>query len=83
MSSQTTLKVTKGLIRNKHHICRFRENSIQCPFDRQPTSTGESGVLGLKKNFALIELLEELQRKGSPTSNADPSFKEEEVIMMI
>ena len=38
-----------------------RDNLIQCPFDRQPTPTGNSGVWGLKKNFALLELLERLQ----------------------
>ncbi|KAK3591157.1 hypothetical protein CHS0354_029004 [Potamilus streckersoni] len=35
--------------------------SIHCPFDRQPTDIGDSGVWGLKKNFALLELLEKLQ----------------------
>lgn len=35
--------------------------SILCPFDRQPTEIGDSGVWGLKKNFALLELLEKLQ----------------------
>lgn len=44
---------------------------IQCPFDRQPTDIGDSGVWGLKKNFALIELLEKLQfsQTTSRTSN--------------
>ena len=35
--------------------------TLLCPFDRQPTETGDSGVWGLKKNFALLELLEKLQ----------------------
>ncbi|CAL1536132.1 unnamed protein product [Lymnaea stagnalis] len=35
--------------------------SVLCPFDRQPTEIGDSGVWGLKKNFALLELLEKLQ----------------------
>jgi len=35
--------------------------SLLCPFDRQPTEIGDSGVWGLKKNFALLELLEKLQ----------------------
>ncbi|XP_014784130.1 E3 ubiquitin-protein ligase TRIM23 [Octopus bimaculoides] len=35
--------------------------AILCPFDRQPTEIGDSGVWGLKKNFALLELLEKLQ----------------------
>ena len=34
---------------------------IQCPFDRQPTSLGPNGVWDLKKNFALLELLERLE----------------------
>uniref|UniRef100_A0A2K5SF89 E3 ubiquitin-protein ligase TRIM23 n=1 Tax=Cebus imitator TaxID=2715852 RepID=A0A2K5SF89_CEBIM len=35
--------------------------AIRCPFDRQATDLGDSGVWGLKKNFALLELLERLQ----------------------
>ena len=35
--------------------------TLLCPFDRQPTPVGDSGVWGLKKNFTLIELLERLQ----------------------
>ncbi|XP_033636620.1 E3 ubiquitin-protein ligase TRIM23-like [Asterias rubens] len=35
--------------------------TLLCPFDRQPTELGDSGVWGLKKNFALLELLERLQ----------------------
>lgn len=35
--------------------------TLLCPFDRQPTEIGDSGVWGLKKNFALLELLEKLQ----------------------
>ncbi|XP_038621479.1 E3 ubiquitin-protein ligase TRIM23 isoform X2 [Tachyglossus aculeatus] len=35
--------------------------AIRCPFDRQVTELGDSGVWGLKKNFALLELLERLQ----------------------
>uniref|UniRef100_A0A1B6M1U5 RING-type E3 ubiquitin transferase n=1 Tax=Graphocephala atropunctata TaxID=36148 RepID=A0A1B6M1U5_9HEMI len=51
-----------------HTVCHacllrlpLRHDSIQCPFDRQPTPVGSSGVWGLKKNFALLELLERLQ----------------------
>ncbi|XP_061179785.1 E3 ubiquitin-protein ligase TRIM23-like [Saccostrea echinata] len=36
-------------------------NALHCPFDRQPTEIGDSGVWGLKKNFALLELLEKLK----------------------
>ena len=35
--------------------------AVLCPFDRQPTELTDSGVWGLKKNFALLELLERLQ----------------------
>lgn len=34
---------------------------LLCPFDREPTSIGDSGIWGLKKNFALLDLLERLQ----------------------
>ncbi|WAR23265.1 TRI23-like protein [Mya arenaria] len=43
-------------------------HAILCPFDRQPTDIGDSGIWGLKKNFALLELLERLQF--SPQSTA-------------
>lgn len=47
------------------HNCLLRlpvhEDKLLCPFDRQPTPLGDSGVWGLKKNFALLELLERLQ----------------------
>ena len=35
--------------------------ALLCPFDRQATNVGDAGVWGLKKNFALLELLERLQ----------------------
>lgn len=51
-----------------HTVCHacllrlpLRDSAVQCPFDRQPTPVGNSGVWGLKKNFALLELLERLQ----------------------
>lgn len=34
---------------------------LLCPFDREPTNIGDSGIWGLKKNFALLDLLERLQ----------------------
>lgn len=47
------------------HSCLLRISPsvdvICCPFDRQPTPIGTSGIWGLKKNFALLELLERLQ----------------------
>ncbi|XP_066600826.1 E3 ubiquitin-protein ligase TRIM23-like [Prorops nasuta] len=37
------------------------QNFLLCPFDRQPTKIDGTGIYSLKKNFALIELLERLQ----------------------
>ncbi|KAJ8339408.1 hypothetical protein SKAU_G00361940 [Synaphobranchus kaupii] len=42
--------------------------AVRCPFDRQVTELGDSGVWGLKKNFALLELLERLQHGASNQS---------------
>ncbi|MCI4388623.1 hypothetical protein PGIGA_G00088090 [Pangasianodon gigas] len=42
--------------------------AVRCPFDRQATELGDSGVWGLKKNFALLELLERLQNGASNQS---------------
>jgi len=46
------------------HQCLSRlpitDSDLHCPFDRQATPIGESGVWSLKKNFALVELLERL-----------------------
>ncbi|XP_041044882.1 E3 ubiquitin-protein ligase TRIM23 isoform X4 [Carcharodon carcharias] len=51
-----------------HTVCHdcltrlpLQGRAIRCPFDRQVTELGDSGVWGLKKNFALLELLERLQ----------------------
>ncbi len=46
---------------------RAGDKTILCPFDRQPTIIGDSSVWGLKKKFALLELLERLQ--SSPSSH--------------
>lgn len=60
--------------------------SVQCPFDRQTTPVGTSGVWGLKKNFALLELLERLQKTNKVEMNinsylnAEAMEKEEQVI---
>ena len=43
---------------------------IFCPFDRQPTSLGQNGVWDLKKNFALLELLEKLEETERETNLA-------------
>ncbi|XP_030852524.1 E3 ubiquitin-protein ligase TRIM23 [Strongylocentrotus purpuratus] len=45
--------------------------AILCPFDRQPTELTDSGVWGLKKNFALLELLERLQTSKETSLIAD------------
>ncbi|KAJ8305349.1 hypothetical protein KUTeg_015894 [Tegillarca granosa] len=50
-------------------------STLSCPFDRQPTEIGDSGVWGLKKNFALLELLEKLQF--TPKTNSWNRFSEE------
>ena len=50
---------------------------IQCPFDRQPTTLGANGVWDLKKNFALLELLERLE-ENERTNFFSPSFLERE-----
>ena len=49
---------------------------IQCPFDRQPTTLGSNGVWDLKKNFALLELLERLEE--TEKYNFSTSFLERE-----
>jgi len=38
-------------------------SDLLCPFDRQATPVGQSGVWSLKKNFALVELLERLDNE--------------------
>ena len=38
---------------------------LLCPFDRQPTGISQNNVCNLKKNFALIELLERLEQSNS------------------
>lgn len=51
--------------------------TVQCPFDRQVTQLGDSGVWGLKKNFALLELLERLQVSSEPSSPTESENKED------
>lgn len=43
---------------------------LLCPFDRQPTEVNHEGVYSLKKNFALIELLERLEQSNNEKSLA-------------
>ncbi|XP_052274357.1 E3 ubiquitin-protein ligase TRIM23-like isoform X2 [Dreissena polymorpha] len=66
-----------------HTVCHYcvsrltvHGRVILCPFDRQPTDIGHSGIWGLKKNFALLELLEKLQF--SPQTCTRPSSFNEE-----
>ncbi|XP_070564281.1 E3 ubiquitin-protein ligase TRIM23-like [Ptychodera flava] len=42
---------------------------LHCPMDRQVTELGDSGIWGLKKNFALLELLEKLQEETITLNN--------------
>lgn len=45
--------------------CATEQQVLLCPFDRQPTSINQNNVSNLKKNFALIELLERLEQSDS------------------
>lgn len=53
--------------------------TIHCPFDRQSTELSDSGVWGLKKNFALIELLERLQVLQEPLAICDIDNRDDTV----
>lgn len=53
----------------------LRNRTVVCPFDRQKTELSDSGVWGLKKNFALLELLERLKVTHTPLVN---NFEEDE-----
>ena len=65
-------------------LCMFKcllYNVLQCPFDRQQTILGNNGVWELKKNFALIELIERIQnQENSQTFSTTFLVKEREVI---
>jgi hypothetical protein len=53
---------------------------FQCPFDRQQTLLGSNGVWELKKNFALMELIERIQnQENSDTFSLAFLEKEREV----
>lgn len=45
--------------------CMSDQQFLLCPFDRQPTGIRDNSVYSLKKNFALIELLERLEQSNS------------------
>ena len=67
-----------------HSVCHdclskltIRSQVLLCPFDREPTRIGDSGIWGLKKNFALLDLLERLQlNKDNEISQDDDEPKE-------
>ena len=59
---QPLISVTSGLV------------AIQCPFDRQPTTLGPNGVWDLKKNFALLELLERLEEAAAASNQKKTSL---------
>lgn len=42
--------------------CAPHQEFLLCPFDRQATFVNQNSVYSLKKNFALIELLEQLEQ---------------------
>jgi tripartite motif-containing protein 23 len=57
---------------------------LQCPFDRQQTLLGSNGVWELKKNFALMELIERIQSQENLDSySASFLEKEREVITFL
>ena len=71
-----------------HSLCHeclsklsVRGQVLLCPFDREPTNVGDSGIWGLKKNFALLDLLERLQieRKEHETSPVDDDEAKEKI----
>jgi len=68
------------------HACLTRlpsQGFISCPFDRQQTLLGNSGVWELKKNFALIELIERLQsEETSQTISSSLLDKERELSVL-
>ena len=53
--------------------------TLHCPFDRQVTELGDSGVWGLKKNFALLELLERLQTANEPLLSYESEQTDESI----
>ena len=66
-----------------HSVCHdclskltIRGEVLLCPFDREPTNIGDSGIWGLKKNFALLDLLERLQLD---KENGEVTLDDEEV----
>ena len=60
--------------------------TLLCPFDRQATAVGDSGIWGLKKNFALIELLEKLHYSSQTNVSKwtdEIINKQKEVVLLI
>jgi len=64
------------------HCCLLRlptaDGFIQCPFDRQQTLLGNNGVWDLKKNFALMEMIERIQIVEKNADTFSTSFLEKE-----
>jgi len=57
-----------------------QQGFLSCPFDRQQTILGNNGVWELKKNFALIELIERIQnQENSQTFSTTFLVKEREL----
>jgi len=66
------------------HACLSKlpteQGFISCPFDRQQTLFGNNGVWELKKNFALIELIERIANEdSSPTFSSAFLHREREL----
>jgi len=63
------------------HACLSRlptpQGFMSCPFDRQQTLIGSNGVWELKKNFALIELIERVQSQENVNSFSSAFFDKE------
>lgn len=66
----------------------FQAGSLVCPMDRQITDVGSGGVWSLKKNFALIELMEKLQLGGithiysSSASHKEPHSDKQDCLLV-
>jgi len=60
-------------------LCKLQSQGelLLCPFDRTPTEMGDSGIWGLKKNFALLELLEKLEQEKHAASAVKLHVKSE------
>lgn len=57
--------------------CSSDVKLIICPFDRQPTELINNGIYCLKKNFALIDLLEGFEQSSTTTTKKSLIFDKE------